>query len=138
MNIIFPQVYAEAKVFLAEVSEKRSALLAGRKINIMNAYPNTEADMPAVIIEEKANAEIDVHKELDSYETLSEIMYEVDIFDNSETKVTVCYELAKDINDFFMGLDKTVMRFKRTFSSPTPNISDATVHRHTMRFENLK
>lgn len=138
MIIIFPQVLAELKAHLAEVSEKRTTLLSGRKINVMNAYPDKPAEMPTVVIEEKQNTESVEAKELDSYETLSNIMYEVNIFDNSEAKVTVCYELTKDINDFFMRLNKTVMKFTRTYSSPVPNPSDPYTHRHLMRFQNTK
>jgi pyruvate-formate lyase len=138
MNIIFPQVYAELQAFLSDVSARRSVLLNGRKINVMNAYPDEEAEMPAVVIEEKQNTESAEAKELDAYETLSNIVYEVGIYDNSETKVAVCYELTKDINEFFMGLEKTVMKFSRTYSSPIPNAIDPYTHRHLMRFQNIK
>lgn len=138
MRIIFPQVFSELREYLTTVEKRRETLLGGRKINVMNAYPDTEADTPAVVIEEKQNTESVEGKELDSYETIDNIIYEVNIFDNSETKVTVCYELSKEINDFFMGLKETVMGFSRTYSSPIPNLSDPYTHRHLMRFQNTK
>lgn len=98
---------------------------------VYNAYVPSTASFPYISIEEKSNVEIANKRELDSAETMSRVMYEINIYDNTTNKIQVCRGLASVVNDYMSVL----AGLKRTSNQPIPNTANTQIYRVVQRFE---
>ena len=125
MILVYPQIFGELKRRIVAIAAKTD----GRNVKVSNAFQPTIAEFPYITIEEKTNAF--AQGELGNKEKFSLLMYEVNIYDNSQNKVENCYSFAKEINSF-MTQSKG---FKRIMCEPIPNVADAQVYRIVARFQ---
>lgn len=128
---IFPQIYSELKSYLEAFfrSVAGKNLIGNRKPSFHDEYPRSEQDFPCVTIEEKRNANSE--GEMDLTEKRSEVMYEINIYDNGKRRKEVCRTLFKIIDEYMA----TRMGFLRVVGEPFPNIADSTVYRYLLRYE---
>lgn len=128
---IFPQIYAglKAHIDLFSETEEGKALIENRSISYHDAYARSEQKFPCITIEEKANS--NSTGETDLVEKKSNLMYEINVYDNGKKRTEVCRKLAVVIDKYMAE----TMGFLREFGEPFPNIADATVYRYISRYE---
>lgn len=128
---IFPQIYTELSAKLKEFSKSAEGLtlLGGSEIKVSDTHLKTSQYFPCVTIEEKNNS--NAEGETDLVEKRSAVMYEINVYDNSPTKMEKCRKLAKVIDGYLSG----IIGFERSMSQPFPNEADSTIYRYLMRYE---
>ncbi|MEG2540280.1 MAG: hypothetical protein RSB59_00670 [Clostridia bacterium] len=138
MLIEFPNIVKGLRKAIGDYSKTAvgKKVLADRTPSVNDSYTNDIAKCPCVTVEEKVNVALAKGREIDNSETLSRLMYEVNLYDNLTNKVEVCYKLANVVNDYFMGLQIQNMRFVRITCEPIANTANANIYRIIMRFEN--
>lgn len=128
---IFPQIYKEIKERLTafENSEVGMSLLGKKSIKVSDTYLYSSQKFPCVTVEEKSNEYAD--GETDFAEKHSDLMYEINIYDNSKNKLETCRKIATAIDGYMTGK----MGFRRVMCEPYPNTADSTVYRYLLRYE---
>lgn len=142
MLIEFPRIFSNLKIAVSDYAKTDIGknVLGNRIPNVSEIYSDSVTQFPSITVEEKSNTALSKNREIDSSETLSKLMYEINIYDNLKNdltnKVQVCYELAKVVNDYFMSITIQNMRFVRIMCEPIPNTANAEIYRILLRFEN--
>lgn len=96
---------------------------------ILASYPDIAPSFPCIIIEEGSNTVL--QETIDSGgQHHSEVLLELNIFSNSQAKITEVKSLRNQI-DAILG-DEYGM--SRIFSGAIPNLADTTIYRYVMRY----
>jgi hypothetical protein len=99
------------------------------ELNILSTYPSTTPVFPCVVLEEKTNNQL--KETVDSAgEHHSDVMIEVNIFTQGDTKISDAKAIRKKIDDIMSGYYK----MGRTYSGTVSNFVDTNVHRYTLRY----
>lgn len=128
---IFPQIYAGIKAKLGRYrqSAEGTALLGSKQIAFHNAYTRVEQKFPSVTVEEKRNAISE--DEMDLVEKRTELVYDINVYDNGKKQTEVCRTIAGVIDEYMAK----EMGFQRTVGEPFPNVADSTIFRYFLRYE---
>lgn len=121
----------QSKLTEFENSSEGEALLDERSIRFVRSFINASSKFPCITIEEKNN--ISKNNELDNVESHSLIIYEFNIYDNSNKKMEVCSKLAMVVNSYM----SENLGFERTQNEPIPNVADATIYRVFQRYDGV-
>lgn len=98
-------------------------------VNVKPSYPESVVKFPCVVFEEKSNS-TNQRTIATNGENYNDITFEVNIFTNSESKVSEAKEIRIKIDNILNGQ----YRMPRTFSGQTPNFLDTRVYRYTLRY----
>ncbi len=100
------------------------------KIVLSNGSPETTPSFPCVTFSEKINttneATIDT-----SGEYANDLMFEINIFSNSETPIAETNAIREVIDNIMSG----TYRMKRTFSDQVENYKDTSIYRYILRYQ---
>lgn len=99
-------------------------------IYMPQAYTPQVSTFPCVIVEEKTNlpnlSTITTH----NTENYSDLMYEINIYTNSQTKKTDAKAIRDKINDIMMNY----FGMERNYCSNVPNLVDSSIYRIVLRY----
>lgn len=98
-------------------------------ITVLNSYPSTIPTFPCVVFEEISN-NTDPDTIDTSGENYSDIVFQIDIFSESESKSSEIKAIRESIDNIMSGL----YRMTRGYSGRTPNYLDEAIYRYTLRY----
>jgi len=136
----FTSIYEAIRLAIAawSVTATGVTFLSGRTVTLQNEYAPVASAFPFVTVCEKQDTFQSRGHELDSYETFSANMVEVNIYDDSENRVALAYSLKDAINTAVIRFNpsNSPFKFKRTYSAPVPNLADTSIYRWLSRYTN--
>lgn len=98
-------------------------------ISLSGTYVKSPSSFPYVCIIQADNTVIQDKWDTSGTE-IAQVIFEINIYSNkSEGKKTECKSIAKAIDDVMSS-----MNFRRTASTPVPNMEDATIYRIVSRY----
>lgn len=99
-------------------------------INISSEYVHTPSSFPHVSLVQADNYAVGELQDTSGKENMGMSMMESNVYSNkTDGKKTECKNIVKVISDVMYS-----MNFRRTASTPVPNLEDATIYRITSRF----
>lgn len=108
------------------ITELRSALTP---VPVFATYPSTQTQFPCVVVDEISN--ISLEDTIDSNgQNHCEVSLQVDIFTNGDSQISDAKTVRGKIDTLLSGTHRMV----RNFSGTTPNFSDASIYRYTLRY----
>lgn len=113
---IYNEVYTNVKTTLSDLL-------------VLNSYQSDTPTFPCVVIEEITNT-ADENTIDTNGEKYNDITFEVNIFTNSEQKISESKDIRKRVDAIFSD----EYRMHRGFSGQTPNFADTNVYKYTLRY----
>lgn len=98
-------------------------------IRVETSYPSTTPTFPCVVFEELSN-NTDPETIDTSGEKYNDLVFQIDIFSESETKNSE----IKSIRDSIDNVMSDLYRMTRGYSGRTPNYLDEAIYRYTLRY----
>lgn len=104
----------------------------GSTVDVLSEYPSSTPKFPCVVFNEFSNVS---HTETidSSGEKYSDVSLQIDIFSNTQDKISVVKDLRNKIDTVLAG----TYRMTRAFSGTTPNYADTNIYRYTLRYNFL-
>jgi len=97
---------------------------------VLSEYPETTPTFPCIVIQELSNT-TDTTTVDTGGEQYNHISFEINIFDNGDTKRTVCRNLRNSID----AIMSEYYGMNRTDGGSVPNYMDSSIYRYNLKYD---